>query len=286
MRKTDVEEAERVTGDTFHRLAERSASRQDPAPAPRTPARRSLWRECTLHLLEHDAAGCWVAEDGDAMVGAATSLRRETLWGLSTLAVLDESQGHGIGHGLLEAALTHSQGCVRGIICASPDPGAVRLYHQAGFTIHPTMRVAGTVDRAVLPVVEGVRVGVDGDTDLLDSVDRRTRGAGRGVDHAILARHQLLLVADNHLGSGYCYLAPDGGLYLLASTSERLAQRLVWEAMARSDAPDFTVGGVTGEQAWLVDLAVQARLTVRLDAYVALRFMKPPHPYVPSPHFL
>ena len=39
------------------------------------------------------------------------------------------------------------------------------------------MTVTGVVDRGAIPVVERVREGSAADVDLLDSVDRRTRGA-------------------------------------------------------------------------------------------------------------
>lgn len=246
----------------------------------------ALRRERVAHLLEHDSPGCWVAEDDREIVGAATSLRRETLWALSTFSVRSDVQGRGIGKALLEGALTHSQGCVRGMICSSYDPAALRRYHDAGFALHPTMRLGGTVDRSVLPVVEYVRPGTEGDIDLLESVDRLTRGAGHGVDHTFMAHRYGLLVSESHLGSGYCYVIATGGVYLLAATGRRVAQQLVWEAMARSASGSFTVAGFTAEQDWLIDVAMTARLDLHRDHYLALRFMKPPTTYVASPHFL
>lgn len=285
MRGADVEEAERVTDEAFHRLAAHTRTAEDSAPTRRSAGLRSQWCTRTRHLLDHDPQGSWVAEEGDRMLGAVVSLRRETLWGLSALAVRDDARRRSVGRQLLEAALTYSQGCVRGLICASADPAALRLFHAAGFAVHPTMRAAGSVDRSTLPVVEGVRTGSTTDVDLLESVDRHTRGAGHGVDHALMTGSMALLVADNHLGSGYCYLSPGGGLYLLAATGERLAQRLAWEAMARGGA-EFSVGAVTAEQDWLVEVMMRARLSIHHDGYLATRFMRPPWPYVPSPHLL
>lgn len=285
MRHEDVAEVERLSDTALLALGRRTRVVGDPEPVGRPPDRRELWRARTHHLVDHDGDGCWVAQEDDRLLGATTSLRRETLWGLSSFSVRDGVQGRGVGRELLQAALGHSQGCVRGILCSSTSVAALRRYHEAGFALHPTSRVVGEVDRTLLPVVEDVRSGTASDLDLLESVDRRTRGAGHGVDHTFMAQHHRLLVADNHLGSGYCYLS-GGGIYLLAATSERLAQRLTWEAMARTQDEVFTVSRVTSEQTWLVDVAMQARLNVRLDAYLAVRFMAPPWPYVPSPHFM
>ncbi len=69
------------------------------------------------------------------------------------------------------------------MVNASNDPRAVRRYHEAGFRMYPQMFLRGTPDRSQLPVVEKVREGTEGDFDLMDSVDRQTRGAAHGVDH-------------------------------------------------------------------------------------------------------
>lgn len=286
MRADDIDDAEALSSDSFHALAMTNRLADEPLPTRRDEAHSVVWREQAAHLLEHDSPGCWVAEDDGLLIGAATSLRRETLWALSTFGVRPGVQGHGVGKALLEAALTYSQGCVRGMICSSYDPKALRRYHGAGFTLHPTMAVKGTVDRSVLPVVEYVRPGTEGDIDLLESADRFTRGAGHAVDHLFMARRFGLLVSDSHLGSGYCYVFRTGGVYLLAATGRRVAQQLVWEAMARSESGSFTVGGFTAEQDWLIDVAMTARLELHRDSYLALRFVKPPKTYVASPHFL
>ena len=82
----------------------------------------------------------------------ATSFRRETLWCLATYAVRPGRQGQGIGKPLLAAALHHGRACTRGMLSASSDPRAVRIYRQAGFDLHPQMYLTGTVDRSAIPV--------------------------------------------------------------------------------------------------------------------------------------
>ena len=194
--------AERVSDEGFFELDTRLRRAADPAPQRRSEAHRAVWMERTRHLVRTDPGGCWVAEDETGMVGMATSFRRETLWCLATYAVLPGRQGQGIGKPLLAAALDHGRACTRGMLSASSDAKAVRIYRQAGFDLHPQMYLTGTVDRSVIPVVEKVREGSAGDVDLMDSLDRAARGAGHGPDHELMLRTWRLLVSDTNTGSG------------------------------------------------------------------------------------
>lgn len=287
MRTGDIAEAESVTGAAFHALDLATRPGDWAMPVPRSQARRAAWHRRCAHLLEHDAPGCWVAEDESGLLGVAMSLRRETMWILAAFAVRGDAQGRGTGKALLEAALGYSQGCIRGMIESSQDPRAVRRYHASGFTIHPTMLVHGVVDRTRIPVVEQVRDGGRGDLELLNSVDRMVRDAAHGVDHELMGTEHALRVIDHTTGSGYAYVPAEGGAYLLAATNRRTASRLLWDALAATqDGTAVTVSGLTGEQDWAVDVASEAGLAVYQRGYLALRFMKPPAPYVPSAHFL
>lgn len=286
MRADDVGDAERLTDEAFYQLDVRTRTTESPSPERRSPERSTLWRQRAEHLVRHDGSGCWVAEDKAGMLAVSISLRREGLWGLSALAVHPRGQGAGAGRAVLEASLKYSEGCLRGMICSSPDPRAARRYRHAGFTLHPAMMLRGRVDRSVLPVTDQVREGGASDIDLLDSLDRLTRGAAHGVDHEVLVRQLRLVVVDRARGSGYCYVGPTGGAYLLAASNRRTAQMLLWEALAAAGEGPVTVGDVTGEQEWAVDVGLAAGLQVHNEGYVALRHMKPPMPYLPSGHFL
>lgn len=265
------------------------SSGTDPvAEAESIALRNARWERRARFLLEHDPGGCWVAADelGD-VVGVAMALRRDKLWGLSAFFVRPDRQGAGIGQALLDAALEYSQGCLRGVIISTEDPRAARRYRLAGFSLHPTIRIAGTVNRSDLPVVDAVRVGGSGDRDLCDSVDRQIRGAAHGVDHEFLDAEFDLLVSDTFTGSGYCYVDETGSPVLLAATNRKFAQRLLWAALARSP-----VGGpvridfLTASQEWAVDVALAAGLSLRTQGYLCLRHMRPPMPYLPSGAFL
>ena len=276
MTADDVAAAERVTAIGFHELDTRMFRRSWPDPQLRPPERSAAWIRRTQHLVGTDPAGCWVAERDEDLLGVVVSFVREKMWLLASYAVVPGAQGLGLGRALLAPALEHGQGSLRGMLNASNDPKAVRRYHDAGFRLHPQMFLRGTPDRSTIPVVEKVREGSAGDVDLMDSIDRRTRGAAHGPDHEILLEQYRLVVSDTSAGQGYAYL--DDGVALLAATDRRTAVRLMWEAIASSE--DVLIGHITAENDWAVEVGLAARLELDQGGYLALRHMKPPMPYL------
>ncbi len=282
MRPEDVADAERLSGESYHAVDLAEAVVGQPPPVRRTAEHSAAWLARAEHLLATDPGGSWVAERGTEMVGFASSFKRELMWILASFAVRPDVQGGGVGRALLEPALAYGRGCLRGMLNASSDPRATRRYRAAGFTLHPQMYLRGVVDRSVLPIVEHVRDGSLGDVDLMDSIDRRTRGAAHGPDHEALAKAMRLVVTDRPSGSGYAYLLADGSPLVLAATDRRTASTLAWEAMA-SSTPGQPVGifHVTVENEWAVDVGMAARLDLHQRGYLAVRHMKPPAPYLP-----
>lgn len=285
MTAADLEAAERLSSEGFLELDRRMFRRSWPDPQPRSPERGRAWMERTSHFLATDPGGCWVAEDTTGMLGFATSYTRELMWVLATYVVRPQAQGQGIGKALMAAAMHHGRGCLRGMLSASSDPKATRRYRQAGFSLHPQMFLSGTVDRSAIPVIEKVREGSAGDVDLMDSIDRRTRGAAHGPDHEAMLRLWRLVVSDSSTGSGYAYVEPSGRVALLAATNRRTAARLLWEALASTDG-DTEIGHVTTTNEWAVDVGMAARLDLHQEGYLALRNMKPPAPYLHNGVFL
>jgi hypothetical protein len=215
------------------------------------------------------------------------SFRRDLLWLLASYAVRSGLQGQGIGRPLLEAALSYSRGCLRGMFASSSDPKAYRVYRRAGFTLHPELHLAGVPDRSVIPVVEHVREGTPADFDLMDSLDRQRRDAAHGPDHPLLASIHRLLVIDRPTGSGYVYLHESGAPQLLAASNRRTASRLLWEAIASAPAGEpLEIAHVTPANEWAVDIGLEARLSVSTRGYLALRGMRPPTPYLPHSSLL
>lgn len=287
MRPEDVPDVELLTAEAYYDLDMRTHRTGWPQPTRRGDAHSVAWQRRMCHLLTHDPGGCWVAEDASGLIGIAASMRRELTWLLASFAVRPGLQGRGVGGHLLEAALSYGSGCLRAMLAASEDPRAVRRYRLAGFDLHPTMLLWGRVPRAALPVVEHVREGSAGDIDLMNSVDRRVRGSAHGVDHEVLAGLYRLVVVDRHTGSGYAYVEPGGGAYLLAATNRRTATSLLWESLAAS-SPDqpALVHHLTAANTWALDVGMAARMELHTRGYLAVRAMAPPAPYLPSGQFL
>lgn len=280
-REDDLEAMARLTAESYHELDTRALPREWPDPQPRPPDRSGFWVERGRHTLRTDPGGCWVAELDDRVVGCAVSRVRELMWILSSFAVAPGSQGQGVGVQLLAAAMHHGRGCLRGMLAASADPMAVRRYRLAGFSLHPQMLLAGEVDRSSLPVVERVREGTAGDIDLMNSVDRQTRGAAHLSDHEPLLAQFRLLVSERSNSEGYAYVDDTGQPVLVAATSRRTASDLMWEALAATRPGErVEVPHVTAANEWAVDVGLAARLSVHQSGYLCLRGMKPPAPYL------
>jgi hypothetical protein len=165
------------------------------------------------------------------------------------------------------------------MLSASADTKAVRIYHQAGFALHPQMYLTGTLDRSAIPVVEKIREGSASDIDLMESLDRATRGAGHGPDHELMLSDWRLLVSDTTTGSGYAYLNERGSLALLAASNRRTAARLMWTALA--EGPEqASVNHLTSANQWALDIGFAGRLELHQEGYLALRGMNLPSPYV------
>jgi predicted N-acetyltransferase YhbS len=127
-------------------------------------------QERIRHLARTDPEGSVVAERDGEIVGVGLALRRGSLWFLSLMAVRGDVQGTGIGRRLMDATVDYGKGCATGMICASPDPRALRRYGRAGFALHAGYEAEGTADRAELPSGLGVREGDwDRDADLVDA---------------------------------------------------------------------------------------------------------------------
>ena len=275
MTTDDVEDAERLSDLAFTPMAEPGMS------TSRTPLQQAQWRQRGEHLVTTDPAGCWVAEQGGVMLGFATSYRRDLTWFLATYAVQPHLQGQGLGRALLDAALTHARGCLRGMLSSSRDPKAFRRYRVAGFTMHPQMFLVGTVDRSAIPAVEHVREGNDSDFALLDSLDRRCRDAAHGPDHAVLLAQNRLVVIDRPSGSGYAYIGVGGKPAVVCASSRTVAALLLWEAVASAPpGAELAIPHITAANEWAIDVGLAAGLAVHTGGYLALRGMKPPAPYL------
>jgi GNAT superfamily N-acetyltransferase len=273
----DVPAAERLSADAFYEVSLRVSPRGGPEPERRSPEASLRWIDRTGRVLETDAGGCWVAADGSRLLGFATSVTRERLWILVTIAVRPGLQGRGIGRQLMARAEAYGAHCDRGMLAASDDQMALHRYHAAGFALYPQMLFEGEVDRSALPVVSGMRDGATADREWMDSLDRDLRGAPHGPDHAVIAGmgFRLIVTADR---AGYAY-ATEGRTFLLAARDDATASKLLWECLAGATG-DFDVSHVTSANKWAADVAMRARLAMRTEGFLGVRGMAPPTPYV------
>jgi len=130
-------------------------------------------------------------------------------------------------------------------------------------------------------VVDRVREGTAADVDLMDSVDRRTRGAAHLGDHELLLAQFRLVVTDHSTGSGYAYVDAAGSPVLVAATDRRTASALMWEGLASSSpGAHLAVHHITAANAWALDVGLAARMAIYTNGYLCLRQMKPPAPYL------
>lgn len=287
MQVDDLPACEAITRDAYFQVDRATYQRSWPDPRPRSGVARDDWIAKSRHKLSTDPGGCWVAEEDGEVVGLATSLRRELMWILCSFAVTPGAQGRGLGTLLLDAATRYGDGCLRGMFIASGDQGALHRYRRAGFDLHPQMALWGTVDRDLLPAVPHVREGTAADRDLCDSLDRRTRGAAHGPDHALLAQQFRLVVIDHLSGQGYAYVSRTGGAQCLAADNRRTARLLLWESLAASEpGTPVEVGRISSANQWALDVATAARLEIHSRTFLATRHLKPPTTYIPHSTFL
>jgi hypothetical protein len=238
--------------------------------------------------IETDPGGCWAAEQSGRLAAVAVALVRDGIWVLSLLMVAPDRQSRGMGRTLMSRALEYGAECRGGLIAASPDPRALRLYGTSGFALHPVLEASGPVDRAALPVVEGVRDGELADLELVAEVDGQVRGGRRNRDvEALIAGGDRLVVCDHAGRRGYA-LSRGGSCVVLAAEAQDTAQALLWTVLA--DAPadgQATVQWITGDQQWATEVALAARLKLSVEGAICRRGrLGPLQPFLPSGSFL
>lgn len=170
---------------------------------------------------------------------------------------------------------------------ASRDPGAIRLYAEAGFELHPQVRVSGVIraDRRPEPSPR-VRAGGRGDRALVEAVDRGVRGASRGADHDMLAWFDHLVV-DDAAGRGYAYLH-GGEVQTVVATDGDTAGALLRNALAgvAETGAEAVVEHLNAGQQWAVRVAVETGLTLAPSGPGFWRGFGPPPACLPSGPYL
>lgn len=238
------------------------------------------------YLLGTDPGGAWVAAAGPEIAGVALALVRESVWGLSLLAVAPGHQGRGIGTRLMATALGYGEKVRGGLIVSSLDPRAMRRYALAGFALHPTMSATGIADRGAVPAGLRSRPGDPrADREICDAASRAARGAAHGEDVAHMVEGGPALLV--HDGGGFA-LHHDGRIVLLAATDDVVARDLMWSCLAAMPpGTTASVESITAAQGWAIEVALAARLALSPDGPLFTRGeLGPLAPYLPSGGFL
>jgi predicted N-acetyltransferase YhbS len=246
---------------------------------------RIAWAHARIrHIAQHDPAGSVVAERDGEVIGIGLAVRRGKLWFLSLLAVRQGLQGGGVGRRLLDATLEYGKDCSRAMICASPDPKALRRYGRAGFALHAGYEATGVPDSRELPGDLGVREGDwDRDGEFFDRLVTERRGESLGPDLGFYREQGMrLLIRDGSTPADRAAVAlRPGSLGTLAAASDDAATRVLWAALAEAEK-EITVGYLLGNQQWAIDVALAAKLPLKLTDTLCTRGMSPATPYLPS----
>lgn len=259
--------------------AERRAGREPEVP---TDEQREAFRKGMERFVGRDPDGAWVAvHRSDGVVGMAQSIRRGAFWGLSMLFVDPHMQSQGVGRRLLDAALTYAAGSRVRMILTSSDPRALRRYALAGLAIHPTVEVAGEIDRRAIPGGIPGRAGDARDLNLVEEVDAALRGSRAEDVQFLLDVGAHMEVVESGAHRGYAVYRPNR-LLMLGATDDDTAALLLWRVLAEA-GEGFGIWGLTAAQNWAVQVALAARLRVTPAGPLFIDGRPhPPGPWVPS----
>jgi GNAT superfamily N-acetyltransferase len=254
-----------------------------PIPPEYDDGNRRAWMNArTEHLLGTDPDGCWVAEEDGAVIGAAIALVRDGIWGLSMMSVHPDRHARGAGTALMDAVLTYAEGTRGGLICASEDPRATRLYARGGFDLRPCVATAGIVDRAGLP--SGLRARESDGFEAAAALSRTIRGGAYGPeDLAMVAgRPGLGMLAID--GRGFAIVHPEGSPNVLCATDEEAAGDLLLSCFAHGrPGSSVHVDFISAGQDWAIRASLDCRLAISAEGPLFTRGeLGPLRPWKPS----
>ena len=276
MRVDDTPAVQELTFVAFEALGRARGLPAEPRPDP------AAVRPRFENLIRSDPDGVFVAERDGELTGAAISIRREDVWGLSLLVVHPAHQSGGIGRELLAHAHGYADGARGRIVLSSQDPRALRAYSRLGLTGHPSWMATGTPRDVAEP--PGIRTGTEADLPFVDAVGRHVRGAAHGDDiRTLLEMGAELLIADER---GFA-VTRNGALRLLAGLDEAGAQDMLRGVLARAPG-SVAVEFLTARQAWAVPVCLDAELELQVETGAVFLGgdTGPFSPYLPNGAFL
>ncbi len=247
---------------------------------------RRNWEQRLRHSLQTDPEGSFVSERGGLITGAAQAVIRDGVWILSLMAVSPTLGEGGEGRALMYSALEYGRECDGGLIVASSDPRALRLYASSGYALEATFKANGTIDPSALPDANpAIRPVTAAELGTLAPLSRAARGATHTPDLevALLRGSTISRLEDR----GFVVTMPGRGVWALAARDEQAGAALLWHSLAQlRDEPRIEVGWISGRQQWAIDVLLAARLSLTAYGAIATRgAVGPLYPYIPSPPF-
>jgi GNAT superfamily N-acetyltransferase len=220
----------------------------------------SEWERVQLHLLHHDGARCFVAEESGRVVGFTAAWVREGVWFLSALFVLPERQGHGIGKQLLGLAWGEEYSR-RMTITDALQPVSTATYARRGLIpTTPILRFEGQPRRTAPVRLEPAPP----DPDALRLLDQAAYGFDRTVDHALWKKtaESATLWVEGGEPAAYSYVSAAGLIGPLAGRDATTAAKALRRELER--LADRTVAvSCPGTSAELVGVALSAGLRMQ-----------------------
>jgi GNAT superfamily N-acetyltransferase len=224
-------------------------------------------------------------------VGMAQVHLDDGIWVLAMLTIDPAAQSGGVGRALFERTLALAQGTRGGMLAASQDSRALRLYARAGFELRPTIAARGVPDtkRPIEPGERPVRLGGLDDLELTAAVDAKVRGGARAENLASLIElGDRLYVSDGPHGRGYS-IARAGMIAGLAATDPFTAAALLRHALADAGAGgcEVSVSWIAAGHDWAIDVALAAGLALEPCGPLFTRGqLGPLAPFLPSGVYL
>jgi len=210
-----------------------------------------------LHLLEHDAERCVVAERDGAPVAYASAWARGDAWFLASLFVRPDAQADGVGNALLDAVwgdFPH-----RRTLTDAIQPVSNALYARRGLVpAAPVLAFSGR-PRVRDPTELGpTSQGTDATADL-HVVDETAYGFDRALDHAYWATiaRRTVWRRDGD-PAAYSYAFPNGPIGPVAGLTPADAAAALTSELAR--ATGDVIVRVPGPARALVQAALAAGL--------------------------
>jgi ribosomal protein S18 acetylase RimI-like enzyme len=273
MEDADVDQAATVTAEAF------GTDISDPWS-------RRVWEQRLRHSLSSDPEGSFVSEHRGRITGAAQAVIRDGVWVLSLMAVSPRLGIGGEGRALMGSALDYGPDSRGGLIIASNDPRALRLYASSGFSLEATFKADGAVDPSTLPQPHPQITSVAApEFPELEAISRAARGAAHTPDLEVaLFRGATVSRLEDR---GFVVAMPGRGVWALAACDEEAATALLWHALGElCEESRIEIGWISGRQQWALEALVAARFSFTgYGAICARGAVGPLHPYIPSPSF-